>query len=55
MSNGILNHIMDIVKVYSDMAKDAHRSGNKSRADEYQGVVDELLRKYNIQHAVKVA
>lgn len=54
MSNGILNHIMDIVKIYSDMVKDARRSGNKSRADEYQSVIDDLLRKYNIQHAIKV-
>lgn len=55
MSNNTFNHIMDIVKIYSDMAKDARRSGNKSRADEYQSLIDELLRKYNIQHAIKVA
>lgn len=55
MSNGMFNHVMDIVQRYSDMIKDARKSGNDTRANEYQLLVDELLDKYGINHAIKVA
>ena len=55
MSKDMMNHIMDIVEKYHDMAKDARGSGNYTRAKEYQSLADELLDKYGINHAIKVA
>ena len=46
---------MDIAERYYDMAKDARKSGNLARANEYQSLADELLDKYGINHAIKVA
>lgn len=55
MSNNMFNYIMDIVQRYYDMAKDARQSGNLARADEYESLAVELLDKYGINHAIRVA
>lgn len=55
MPNNMFNYVMDIVQRYYDMAKDARKSGNTTRANEYESLAVELLDKYGINHAIKVA
>lgn len=55
MPNNMFNYVMDIVQRYYDMAKDARKSGNATRANEYESLAVELLDKYAINHAIKVA
>lgn len=55
MPNNMFNYVMDIAQRYYDMAKDARQSGNIARANEYESLAVELLDKYGVNHAIRVA